>query len=77
MSDLERTPEVSREGVERLRAKRGHEQVTFDDVADHFEDFVQRRPQVRQVIEQFAAFLAGVEDVDHEHEGHGPTLDAN
>jgi hypothetical protein len=77
VSDLERTPEVSMEGVERLRAKRGHEQVTFDDVADHFEDYVQRRPQARQAIEQFAAFLAGVEDVDHEHEGHGPTLDAN
>ena len=64
------------EGVDRLRAKRGHEQVTFDDVADHFEDFVQRRPQSRETIQEFAAFLAGVEDVDHEHEGHGPTLDA-
>lgn len=65
------------DGVDRLRAKRGHEQVTFDDVADHFEDFVRRRPEARATIEQFAAFLAGVEDVDHEHEGHGPTLDAN
>jgi hypothetical protein len=63
------------DGVERLRLKRGHEQVTFDDVADHFEDFVQRRPQARRAIEEFAAFLAGVEDVDHEH-NHGPTLDA-
>ena len=68
---------MSLDGVERLRAKRGHEQVTFDDVADHFEDFVQRRPEARATIEAFAAFLAGVEDVDHEHEGHGPTLDAN
>jgi hypothetical protein len=68
---------LSLEGVERLRAKRGHEQVTFDDVADHLEDFVQRRPEARATIEAFAAFIAGVEDVDHEHEGHGPTLDAN
>jgi Family of unknown function (DUF6104) len=68
---------LSVDGVERLRAKRGHEQVTFDDVADHFEDFVQRRPEARATIEAFAAFLARVEDVDHEHEGHGPTLDAN
>ena len=65
------------DGVERLRAKRGHEQVTFDDVADHFEDFVQRRPEARVTIEAFAAFLASVEDVDHEHEGHGPTLEGN
>lgn len=64
------------DGVERLRAKRGHEQVTFDDVADHFEDFVRRRPEAGEMIEAFAAFLAGVEDVDHEHEGHGPTLEA-
>ena len=68
---------MSMDGVERLRAKRGHEQVTFDDVADHFEDFVQRRPETRVTIEAFAAFLVGVEDVDHEHEGHGPTLDEN
>lgn len=68
---------MSLDGVERLRAKRGHEQVTFDDVADHFEDFVKRRPEARATIEAFAAFLAGVEDVDHEHEGHGPTLDAS
>ena len=64
-------------GVDRLRAKRGHEQVTFDDVADHLEDFVRRRPEARATIEAFAAFLAGVEDVDHEHEGHGPTLGGN
>lgn len=39
------------EAVERLRAKRGHEQVTLDDVADHFEDFVQRRPEARPTLE--------------------------
>lgn len=67
---------MSMDGVERLRAKRGHEQVTFDDVADHFEDFVRRRPEARATIEAFAVFLAQVEDVDHEHEGHGPTLES-
>lgn len=62
--------------VQRLRDKRGHEQVTFDDVADHLEDFVRRRPHARSTIDELAAFLARVEDVDHEHEGDGPALDS-
>lgn len=63
------------DGVQRLRDKRGEEEVTFGDVADHFEDFVRRRPAARETVDELARFLAGIEDVDHEHEGEGPTLD--
>lgn len=56
------------EGIERLRALRGDEQVTFGDVADHFADFVERDPAARDVVGRLAAFLAEVERVDHDHE---------
>ena len=62
------------DGVRTLRDKRGEEQVTFNDVADHVEDFVRRDRDAREVLDRFSAFLARVEDVDHEHEGVGPTL---
>lgn len=62
------------EGVERLREERGEQTVSFDDVADHLEDFVRRHPEARPAIDGFARFLAGVEDVDHEHEGREPTV---
>jgi hypothetical protein len=60
--------------VEWLRDRRGHERVSFDDVADHIEDFVRDHPEARATVDALASFLAGVEDVDHEHDGHGPTL---
>jgi hypothetical protein len=62
------------DGVGQLRDKRGDQEVTFADVADHVEDFVRRHPDVGPALDRFAAFLAGVEDVDHEHEGEGPTF---
>jgi hypothetical protein len=62
------------EGVQRLRDKRCEDEVTFNDVADHVDDFVRRDPAARTTLDRFAGFLAGVEDVDHEHEGQGPTL---
>jgi Family of unknown function (DUF6104) len=65
---------VSSNGVERLRDKRGDEEVTFADVADHFEDFVNRHPDSRETVDELALFLAGVEDVDHEHREEGPAL---
>jgi hypothetical protein len=66
---------VSSNGVERLRNKRGDQQVTFADVADHLEDFVNHHPDSRETVEKLASFIAGVEDVDHQHQEDGPTLD--
>jgi hypothetical protein len=62
------------DGVRQLRDKRGEEDVSFNDVADHVEDFVRRDPGSRDTLDRFAAFLARVEDVHHDHEGAGPTL---
>lgn len=62
-------------GVERLRRKRGDEQVTFADIADHLDDFVAREPGSGEAVDALAMFLAGVEDAEHEHEGTGPTVD--
>jgi hypothetical protein len=55
-------------GIDRLRAKRGEEQVTFNDVADHLVDFAEREPESAEVLDRLAHFLAGVEDVDHDHD---------
>ena len=54
--------------IEYLRRKRGSERVTFADIADHLHDFADRRPDYRGTVQQLAAFLADVEDVDHDHE---------
>lgn len=62
-------------GIERLRRKRGDEQVTFADIADHLDDFVAREPGRGETVDALAMFLAGVEDAEHEHEGTGPTVD--
>ena len=56
------------EGVEMLRDKRGEEEVTFGNVCDHLNDYADRHPETREVIEDFARFIANVEDTDHEHE---------
>jgi hypothetical protein len=63
------------QGVRRLRDERGGEEVTFADVADHLEDYLRHHPEDGRAIDRVASFLAGVEDVDHDHEGGGPTLD--
>jgi hypothetical protein len=62
------------DGIERLRHTRGGEHVTFSDVADHLDDYVARRPVDADAIERLARFLAGVEDVEHEHDGAGLTV---
>lgn len=56
-------------GVGRLRATRGDEQVSFGDVADHLVDFARGQPATRPVVDQLAAFLAEVEQIEHRHEG--------
>jgi hypothetical protein len=66
---------VAGDGIQQLRDKRGDQGVTFADVADHLEDFVLRRPETRETINELASFLAQVEDLDHEHEDdEGPAL---
>jgi hypothetical protein len=55
-------------GIERLRSQRGGEEVTFNDVADHLVDYVERHSENRSVIEDLAGFLARVEMIDHDHD---------
>ena len=59
------------DGIERLRAARGEETVTFNDVADHLVDFADRDPAAREVLDRLGRFLADVERVDHDH-GNDP-----
>lgn len=58
------------DSIEHLRDKRGDQQVTFADVADHLHDYVDRNPADASVVQRLAEFLATVEDVDHAHERH-------
>jgi hypothetical protein len=55
-------------GIDRLRAKRGSQRVSFDDVADHLVDFAERHPEAAGTVDALGDFLAGVEDVRHDHE---------
>jgi hypothetical protein len=54
--------------IEYLRRKRGDQNVTFAQVADHLHDFVDRVPTDRDAIQRLGRFLADVEDIDHSHE---------
>lgn len=56
------------EGIDLLRSQRGTQQVTFNDVADHLVDYVDRHPDSRAVVDGLAAFLARVERIDHDHD---------
>jgi hypothetical protein len=55
------------EGIELLRAKRGDQSVTFSDVADHLVEFEGLYPEASDVVHRLAAFLARIEDGDHDH----------
>ena len=54
--------------IERLRGKRGDEDVKFAQVADHLRDFTDMRPDDGDVVQRVAAFLADVEDEPHDHD---------
>lgn len=65
--------------IDLLHQKRGSEQVTFDDIADHMTDYLQSHPEDETVMHRFALFLARVEDDDHAHDEKpksGSTADA-
>jgi hypothetical protein len=55
--------------IERLRGKRGDQDVTFAQVADHLRDFTDIRPDDGDVVQRLAGFLADVEDEEHDHDG--------
>jgi len=54
--------------IERLRDKRGEQDVKFAQVADHLRDFSDGNPDDGDVVQRVAAFLADVEDEPHAHE---------
>lgn len=56
------------QGIETLVSKSGEEKVTFKDVADHLADYLDRYPNEAAVVDNVAKFLAGVEDVEHDHD---------
>lgn len=57
--------------VSLLRERRGSQKASFDEIADHMVEFVDRYPQARGTIERLAVFLAGVEGRPHAHEDPG------
>ena len=61
------------EGVAALREARGSEEVHFDEIADHLNDFAAITPEVRDTIDALARFLARVEDEPHEHDDRDHT----
>jgi hypothetical protein len=54
-------------GVRALVARRGEEEVRFREVADHLVDFAARNQRMAEVLDSFGAYLAEVEQVDHDH----------
>lgn len=55
------------DGVKLLTERRGSERVTFTDVTDHMADYLDRFPDEQEAIDKLARFLAGVEDIEHDH----------
>jgi hypothetical protein len=61
------------EGVATLREARGSEEVHFEEIADHLNDFAAITPEARNTIDALARFLARVEDEPHEHDDRDHT----
>jgi hypothetical protein len=55
--------------IDRLRRKRGDEDVKFAQIADHLRDYTDISPDDGDVVQRLAAFLANVEDEPHDHDG--------
>ena len=58
------------EGIALLRAQRGSDSVTFNEVADHLFDYCDMHPEQAAALQNFAAFLTAVEYVPHDHDAH-------
>ena len=58
---------IAPDGVDLLRKKRGAENVTFNDIADHLDDYVRQHPASFRAIDGLAQFMAEVEDAEHDH----------
>ena len=56
-----------RGAVARLRRRRGGQQVTFAEVADHFVDFLDRHPDSAPTVALLADYLVALEEVEHHH----------
>lgn len=56
------------DGIQRLRVQRGSQQVSFNDIADHLFDYCDLHPDEAASIRRFAAFLAAVEYLPHDHD---------
>lgn len=54
--------------INRLRAHRGSQRVTFAEVADHLRDYLESCPDDGAAVERLARFLTDVEKMDHRHE---------
>ena len=55
-------------GIHVLRNQRGPQYVTFDEIADHLFDYIERNPNHAGVADRIARFLADVELVPHRHD---------
>lgn len=58
------------DGIRLLRRSRGPQTVTFAEVADHLFDFCDLFPERAMTVQKFAAFLAAVEALPHDHDAH-------
>ena len=68
-AETDSSVEMSRSlpGVQRLRERRGAEQATFNDVADHFAEYARRHPHAATELDRIAEFLADAELRAHAH----------
>jgi hypothetical protein len=55
------------DGIKLLTERRGSERVTFKDITDHMADYIDRFPDEEAPVDKLARFLAGVEDIAHDH----------
>ena len=58
------------DGINMLRAGRGDQRLSFDEVADHLFDYCDLHPESAAALQGFAAFLTAVEYVPHDHDAH-------